>query len=89
MIQEEGSFNSHFNFELELFLNSAKMSDDQLGYGKEEFDYVHRQVPFFQTAEEVQQKKGKHAMSRFNYLQALVTEFQETNDDGNDSNLMQ
>lgn len=58
------------------------MSDDpQLGYGKEEFDYVHRQVPFFQTVDEIQQKKGKHAMSRFNYLQALVTEFQETNDD--------
>lgn len=52
-------------------------------YYNYDWEYVHRDVPLYQTKEEIQERKGKHHMSRFNYLQALVTEFQESKDEGN------
>lgn len=45
-------------------------------------EYQFRDVPLFNTHEDLEKKKGKFSMRRFNYLQALVTEFQDTNDEG-------
>ncbi len=47
------------------------------------FDYVHKETPLFSTHEDIQNKKGRFKMARFNYLQALVTEFQDSEDEGN------
>mmetsp|Transcript_9648 Transcript_9648/g.13286 ORF Transcript_9648/g.13286 Transcript_9648/m.13286 type:complete len:192 (+) Transcript_9648:12-587(+) len=47
-------------------------------YGIEE---EHRPTPFFSSKEDIEKKKGRRALSRFKYLQALITEFQDTSDD--------
>jgi hypothetical protein len=46
------------------------------------FDYVHKQIPMFSTKEEIENRKGRYKMHRFAYLQALVTEFQDSEDEG-------
>lgn len=45
-------------------------------------EYKFRDVPLFNTHEDLEKKKGKFSLRRFNYLQALVTEFQDTNNEG-------
>ncbi len=51
--------------------------------GERDRDYIHRDVPFFSTHEDLSNKKGKFSKSRFTYLQALVTEFQDSEDQSN------
>lgn len=51
--------------------------DSSEKYGRE---YEFREVPLFQTPEEIKSKKGVHRSHRFAYLQRLVNEFQETED---------
>jgi len=51
-----------------------------VNFERNEPDYEHRPVPLFSSAQEVADRKGRYKKNRFNYLQALVTEFQDTKD---------
>lgn len=56
-----------------------------VNFERNEPEYEFRPLPFFSTKQEIEEKKGRFKKNRFNYLQALVTEFQDTTDQGDRS----
>ena len=45
-------------------------------------DWEHKETPFFSTLEDLEKKQGQFRKRRYNYLQSLVTEFQDTEKPG-------
>ena len=45
-------------------------------------EYVYKETPFFSTKHDLAQRQGKYKKRRLNYLQQLVTEFQDIDDQG-------